>query len=173
MTDDLETQLLDLAARVRTLEDQVDPDAIASIHEKLDKLLDETAARPRVFHWDDLEPDEQETLWPELLRWVQNVLIGRYPDADSALRACWWQHPSALDAVTSVWFAWLYAYRSDDAKGYDPAVWQTDRLPALVKQLGDRLASCENGHFPDQPTAEAMSTVPMDYSTISARPSDQ
>lgn len=166
MTDDLETQLLELSARVRELEVNCDPDAVAAINEKLDQLLAEQASKPRVFHWGDLDVDDAQAMWTALLEWVQNVLCARYPIATAAMRDCWWEHPSTRDAVTACWFAWNGAYRAGDANPTDPIDWQDTRLPSLITMLGERLASCENGHFPERAGADAMRTVPMDYSTI-------
>lgn len=166
MNEDDEAELLALTARVAALEEASDAetDAANALNEKIDLLLAEQAAAPANFHWPDLNPDDQQDRWTELLDWVQNTLCARYPRATEALRPCWWQHTDAVDEVTACWFTWLHAYRNGQAVATDVGYWHNTWLPAMLEQVAAALASCGRGqHEPDAPPMEAMRTVPTEY----------
>jgi hypothetical protein len=105
--------------------------------------IDEQAVQPRVWWWPDLTADEARNAWKTLTEWMQDVLVVRYPEVDNVLQPCWYRHPAAVDALTSLYTTWLAAYQDLTAQPTAAASWLNQWLPAAIEQIKQALRSCD------------------------------
>jgi hypothetical protein len=105
--------------------------------------IGEQAVQPRVWWWPDLTVDEARNAWKTLTEWMQDVLVVRYPEVDNVLQPCWYRHPAAVDALTSLYTTWLAAYQDLTAQPTAAASWLNQWLPAAIEQIKQALRSCD------------------------------
>lgn len=122
--DDLEAQLIDLEAKVETLEQAGEDPAL---RQELDKLRDDIdlitagALAPDVvrgpWNWSLLDDDQARTAWDILVPWVYDELLPVY-DPDSMdprsyhgrLAPCWFAHRRAVQMLGDLWFLHRESY---------------------------------------------------------------
>lgn len=132
MVDDLERQ------------DDVLAEVVAALRADVDVLAEHLrAVQPRVWWWPELTADQTRNAWETLTEWMQDVLVLRYPEADHVLQPCWYRHPAAVDALTSLYTTWRAAYHDLTAQPTAAASWLNQWLPAAIDQVKQALRSCD------------------------------
>src|SRR6478736_4410001 len=68
-------------------------ETVAAVRGQLEDLAaDPAVVRPRIVWWPDLTEEEAATAWAVLTRWIDDVLLTRYPEAARVLYPCWHEH---------------------------------------------------------------------------------
>lgn len=138
-TDTLSRLVEDLRGR-----DEILTGAVAALRTDVDAMAATvTAVQPRVWWWPDLRTEGARVAWETLTVWMQNVLVVRYPEVDRVLQPCWYRHPDALDALTSLYATWRWAYHEPTAQPPAAASWLNQWLPAATEQIKHALRSCD------------------------------
>jgi hypothetical protein len=122
--------------------------AVTDLTEAINALAVQ-AARSRPIHWPDLAGDEHAARHAELLAWMREVLVERYPMDAEALTPCWWQHPTAVDLLTATWQSWMGVYRNPAASVTSQVAWQHVTLPTTSARLRVVLGNCARQHVDD------------------------
>jgi hypothetical protein len=119
--------------------------AVAALRAEVDAMTARhlQAIQSRVWWWPDLTADEARNAWETLTKWMQDVLLVRYPEADHVLQPCWYRHPAAVDALTSLYTTWRAAYQDPTAQPAASASWLNQWLPAALDQIKQALRSCD------------------------------
>lgn len=133
-----------LALRVTTVEHRVEDLAVLS-----DKVADlaaavavatgqqEDTAHTRPIPWGDLDADDQVTELERLHSWVEDHVKARYMLA-LLLPACWPAHPTVVEELRALRWAWHSAYTDPRRRGDDPADWHARHWPGFLARLHDR-----------------------------------
>jgi hypothetical protein len=136
----------ELGERVRVLEEQ----KLAENLEELALVVRKLAEKPEskgsgVWNWASMTPEQQLAAWEYLLGWMDTILLTRFPTAyKEILRApCWFQHPDAVEELTSLCTTWLWAYTDPEAGPVRTGEWLDRWLPACERHMGKILKRCE------------------------------
>lgn len=112
------------------------------------------ADRPSIWCWKEItDPEVSEARLTELAEWVA-WLTGRYPKAFRDMPPCWYLHSDAVEELTALWEAWLYAYHGDDEPREAPMVWHDRWMSGTCHRLlgtAGVLAPCIAGSKHHQP----------------------
>lgn len=116
--------------------------------------LAETPPVPKfpVWCWPDMNQAEAHAAWTALCGWVEQVLLGRYPIAESVLAPCWYRHPVAVEELSLLYTTWCRAYRVPNAPAERAAEWHDRWLPNVLDRLAPegRWKLCKDGAHRDE-----------------------
>jgi len=129
---------------------QVTRAAVKALSESITAMAVQ-AARVRPIHWPDLPNDQHAARYTELLAWMREVLVERYPFDAEALTPCWWRHPTAVDLLTAAWQSWTAVYRNPAASVDRQVTWQHTTRPTTTFQLRLALSNCSGAKHVDDP----------------------
>jgi hypothetical protein len=118
--------------------------ALAAQVERL--TADPPALRFRVPCWTQLSALAAEQAWQNLLVWVRDVLLVRYPIETAKLPTCWYRHPAAVEELSWLHQAWRAAYEKPDAPPKEAGEWHDKWLPGVLKRLPGEYIKCRTDH---------------------------
>ena len=109
--------------------------------------VDRPGSGGRAVCWVDLDREEADTAWGDLVGWLEHVLLSRYPAVvgDVFVR-CWYRHPSVVEHLSWLQACWVRAYRDPDARPTQAAEWHARWLPTVVALLREIRERCGAGH---------------------------
>jgi hypothetical protein len=88
----------------------------------------------------------------DLGSWMRDVYL-RYADAARTFPECWLWHPEIVDELVWLMYAWLAAYRDDDASIKAAGDWHDRLRPGVVRRIADYAKTCSlESHLPDRAT---------------------
>ncbi|MEC3976241.1 hypothetical protein [Amycolatopsis sp. H20-H5] len=110
------------------------------------KLAETTAATPITGgapSWLDLpaDLDRVQAVLIELTGWLREVFL-RYADAVAALPECWLWHADVVEELLWLMYAWLGAYRDEDATVARAGDWHDRYRPGVVKRIKSATSAC-------------------------------
>jgi hypothetical protein len=96
--------------------------------------------------WRDLGPEASESLWHELIEWV-DWIRHRYPLA-KRVPSCWPEHSEVVEELTALWLSWNAAYSERDAPLTGASDWHDRWLPGVLHRLehGVFALNCGQSH---------------------------
>jgi hypothetical protein len=136
-------------------------------------LAEQSAAAPMTGgapSWLDLpaDVDRARAVLADLTTWMGEVFL-RYADAVAGLSECWMWHPEVVEELLWLMYAWLGAYRDEDATVARAGDWHDRYRPGVVKRIKTVAGNCslENhqpgggryGGGPVVPLADAMAPL--------------
>src|SRR5690606_33680832 len=168
-----------LAREVEALRKAVEP--VTSLSRQLDdvaRVVQELAERQAASgastegapSWLDLPADigTVRTVLTDLTGWMRDVFL-RYADAAQHLPECWLWHPDIVEELLWLMYAWLAAYRDENATVARAGDWHDRYRPGVVRRIKTLAGNCslENhqprgnryGASPAVPLAEAMAPI--------------
>jgi hypothetical protein len=99
------------------------------------------------------------TVLTDLTAWMADIYL-RYADAVRSLPECWLWHPEIVEELVWLMYAWLAAYRDEDASVKAAGDWHDRLRPGVVRRIADYAKTCSlEQHLPDRATGAA--TVPV------------
>jgi hypothetical protein len=88
----------------------------------------------------------------DLTSWLGDVYL-RYADATRTLPECWLWHPEIVEELVCLMYAWLAAYRDDDASVKAAGDWHDRLRPGVVRRIAGYAKACSlEKHLPDHAT---------------------
>jgi len=88
----------------------------------------------------------------DLRLWLGDVYL-RYADAARGLPECWLWHPEVVEELVWLMYAWLAAYRDDDASVRAASDWHDRLRPGVVRRISDYAGTCSlELHLPGRAT---------------------
>lgn len=129
----------------RTFTTSFDDDAFKDLDEQL------LAEPPHPINWNLLDPEEAETAWIELNRWV-NWLRRTYGLPASIIPPLWHRHPELVWELSALHLHWLSAY-DPDQHASAPFGWHRDFADAR-NRLHDWVATSGTRLDRDRPTRQ-------------------
>jgi hypothetical protein len=97
----------------------------------------------------------------DLTGWLRDVYL-RYPDAARDLPECWLWHPDIVEELVWLMYAWLAAYRDDDASIRAVGDWHDRLRPGVVRRIHSYAATCSlENHLPGRPRATGAPQIPV------------
>jgi hypothetical protein len=95
----------------------------------------------------------------DLTAWMTDVYL-RYADATRTLPECWLWHPEIVEEMVWLMYAWLAAYRDDQASVKAAGDWHDRLRPGVARRIADYAKTCSlEQHLPDRATGAP--TVPV------------
>jgi hypothetical protein len=76
-----------------------------------------------------------------LVQWLARVFL-QYPDGAAALGECWLWHPTVVEELTWLRYAWLDAYVGEAASAARAGDWHDRQRPGVVRRLATLLGDC-------------------------------
>jgi hypothetical protein len=138
------------------------------------RLAEQTAAAPAsgggAPSWLDLpaDLDTVRVVLVDLTGWMRDVFL-RYADGAQGLPECWMWHPDVVEELLWLMFAWVAAYRDEDATVARAGDWHDRYRPGVVKRIKTAAGTCSlENHQPHGsrfaggpvvPLAEAMAPI--------------
>jgi hypothetical protein len=138
--------------------------------------------------WLDLPTDigTVRSVLEDLTGWMREVFL-RYSDAAHGLPECWLWHPDVVEELLWLMYAWLAAYRDENATVAKAADWHDRYRPGVVKRIKALAGTCSlenhqprgdrHSGGPVVPLAEAMEPLATWWATQRAdtppEPSEQ
>ena len=116
------------------------------------------------------EPQDARAVLNDLTAWIRDVYL-RYGDAARGLPECWLWHPDIVEELVWLMYAWLAAYRDDDASVRLAGDWHDRLRPGVVRRIHGYAPTCSlENHLPGRPNAAGAPHVPVvdDDSTATA-----
>lgn len=99
-------------------------------------------AQPKAIRWEALTGEQRRAAWLELNEFVTE-LVERH-GMQQYIRPCWWRHGSAVEELTALYSARLFAF-TDNGDASMPSWWQ-DLLDRTQKRLKLTFSKCRDGH---------------------------
>jgi hypothetical protein len=88
----------------------------------------------------------------DLRLWLGDVYL-RYADAARGLPECWLWHPEIVEELVWLMYAWLAAYRDDEASVRAAGDWHDRLRPGVVRRISDYAGTCSlELHLPGRAT---------------------
>jgi hypothetical protein len=167
-----------LAREVEALRMAVEPmkkmprqlDALANTVRTLAEASAATPITGGAPSWLDLPADvgRAQAVLADLTGWMGEVFL-RYGDAVAALSECWMWHPEVVEELLWLMYAWLGAYRDEDATVARAGDWHDRYRPGVVKRIKAAAGNCSleshqpggsrHGGSPVVPLADAMAPL--------------
>jgi hypothetical protein len=102
----------------------------------------------------------------DLTGWLTDVYL-RYADAARTLPECWLWHPEIVEELVWLMYAWLAAYREDEASVRSAGDWHDRLRPGVVRRIAEYAKACSlENHLParasgapDVPVADAVEAI--------------
>ena len=89
----------------------------------------------------------------DLTGWLGDVYL-RYADAARDFPECWLWHPDIVEELVWLMYAWLVAYRDDDASIRAAGDWHDRLRPGVVRRIHSYAKACSlENHLPGRATA--------------------
>jgi hypothetical protein len=97
----------------------------------------------------------------DLTGWLADVYL-RYADAARDFPECWPWHPEIVEELVWLMYAWLAAYRDDDASVRAVGDWHDRLRPGVVRRVHGYAKACSlENHLPGRPRAIGAPYVPV------------
>ena len=97
----------------------------------------------------------------DLTSWLADVYL-RYADAARDFPECWLWHPEIVEELVWLMYAWLAAYRDDDASVRAVGDWHDRLRPGVVRRIHSYAKTCSlENHLPGRPRATGTPHVPV------------
>jgi hypothetical protein len=97
----------------------------------------------------------------DLTGWLADVYL-RYGDAARDFPECWLWHPEIVEELVWLMYAWLAAYRDDDASVRAVGDWHDRLRPGVVRRIHGYAKACSlENHLPGRPRTTGAPPVPV------------
>jgi hypothetical protein len=97
----------------------------------------------------------------DLTSWLADVYL-RYTDAARDFPECWVWHPEIVEELVWLMYAWLAAYRDDEASIRAAGDWHDRLRPGVVRRLHSYAKACSlENHLPGRLRATGAPHVPV------------
>jgi hypothetical protein len=97
----------------------------------------------------------------DLTGWLRDVYL-RYADAARDFPECWLWHPDIVEELVWLMYAWLAAYRDDEASVRAAGDWHDRLRPGVVRRIHSYARTCSlENHLPGWPNATGAPHLPV------------
>jgi hypothetical protein len=97
----------------------------------------------------------------DLTGWLADVYL-RYADATRDFPECWLWHPDIVEELVWLMYAWLAAYRDDDASIRAAGDWHDRLRPGVVRRIHSYAKACSlENHLPGRAHATGAPHIPV------------
>jgi hypothetical protein len=97
----------------------------------------------------------------DLTSWLRDVYL-RYLDAARDFPECWLWHPEIVEELVWLMYAWLAAYRDDDASVRAAGDWHDRLRPGVARRIHGYARTCSlENHLPGRPNATGAPHLPV------------
>jgi hypothetical protein len=97
----------------------------------------------------------------DLTGWLRDVYL-RYADAAREFPECWLWHPEIVEELVWLMYAWLAAYRDDEASVRAAGEWHDRLRPGVVRRVHGYARTCSlENHLPGRPNATGAPYLPV------------
>lgn len=119
------------------------------------RVTEDADGAPQALWWPEIDPGEERTeALRAFLAWVDDVLRGRHPESYRGITPCWFLHPEVLDDLTSLYVAWLAAYRDPTAPATASIEWHDRWMPSCLERCRQAIKSrgCDRTNHIERPS---------------------